>query len=363
MTEIEQPRRVPALVTYLEPFRIIQGPEADWQCSIEDVNSANWNYAQLHELVGGIDVGLPEPYHLVMSLDGALALPPIDKLRSDQEAVEFFNRCLAALLLGGVFCNSITLDNLQLGSIIDWKYLRVHSPAHSGINQFHDRIRMKKASPMEAIALYKPRVVTFDTLQNAAATGLSVLSRIPELSAEFLLKGVTGHARRDWGTALSNLWIAVEQLTQHLWRLHVLTPEKDEDDRIRGRKDQLADVRTWTIATRHELLAQKGVVPKLLLFHLANARRARNELAHTGKHPSKQASEAAFTSTCGLLELCLDGEQLPFSSIDLENLSISDPFSPIDSGPLEPEFWMEIPKLPGEQELELEEVNLRKNER
>ncbi|MEQ9488828.1 MAG: hypothetical protein RIM72_07535 [Alphaproteobacteria bacterium] len=363
MTEIEHPRRVPALVTYLEPFRIIQGPEDSWQCSIEDVNSANWNYVQLHELVGGIDVGLPPPYHLVMSLDGALAIPPIDKLRSDQEAVEFFNRCLAALLLGGVFCNSITLDNLQLGSIIDWKYLRVHSPAHSGINQFHHRIRMKKASPMEAIALYKPRVVTFDTLQNAATVGLGVLSRIPELSAEFLLKGVTGHARRDWGTALSNLWVAVEQLTQHLWTLHVVSQEKDEEHRIPGRKDQLADVRTWTIAARHELLAQKGVVSKLLLSHLANARRARNELAHTGKHPSKRASESAYSSICGLLELCLDGEQLPFLSIDLENHSISDPFSPIDNSSLKPEFWMEIPKLPGEHELELDEAKRRSRER
>lgn len=244
MSENESPRRVPALVTYLEPFRIIQGPEANWQCNIEDVNANNWNYVQLHELVGGIDVGLAPPYHLIVTLDGALALPPIPKLRSDQEAVEFFNRCLAAFLLGGVFCNSITLDNLQFGSIIDWKYLRVHSLAHSGINQFHDRIRMKKASPMEAIALYKPRVVTFATLQAAAAAGISALSRIPELSAEFLLKGVTGFARRDWGTALSNLWIAVEQLTNHLWTLHVINPEKGEDDRIPGRKDQLTDART-----------------------------------------------------------------------------------------------------------------------
>jgi hypothetical protein len=93
MTQREKPRRVPALVTYLEPFRIILGPEDHWQCSIEDVNSANWNYVQLHQLVGGVDVGLPPPYNLVMSSDGALALPPIDKLRGDQEAVEFFNKC------------------------------------------------------------------------------------------------------------------------------------------------------------------------------------------------------------------------------------------------------------------------------
>jgi hypothetical protein len=122
------PRRIPALITYLHPFYLIEGEGIEpWQVTIDDVNRAAWDYVKLHEVVGGLDVGLNAPYHLVLGRDGALALPPIPELREHQRVVEFFNRCLAALLLGGIYCEAITLDNLETGSILDWKYIRVHS--------------------------------------------------------------------------------------------------------------------------------------------------------------------------------------------------------------------------------------------
>ena len=51
----------------------------------------------------------------------------------------------------------------------------------------------------------------------AAHKGRLALEGVPGVRGEFLLKGATGFARRDWGTALANLWIVVEQLTTHLW--------------------------------------------------------------------------------------------------------------------------------------------------
>jgi hypothetical protein len=52
-------RRVPCLIAYLDPFRIVDlGTLPPWQVSIEEVNSLNWDYVKLHEIVGGIDVGL-----------------------------------------------------------------------------------------------------------------------------------------------------------------------------------------------------------------------------------------------------------------------------------------------------------------
>ena len=51
---------------------------------------------------------------MVVCRDGGLALPPVLDLRKDQAAVEFFNRCLAAILLGRVYCGTITLDGLDL---------------------------------------------------------------------------------------------------------------------------------------------------------------------------------------------------------------------------------------------------------
>jgi hypothetical protein len=108
-------RRVPCMIGYLHPFRIVEAETLEpWNCTIEQVNAKAWDYAALHEMAGGLDVGLPAPYHLVIARDGALALPPIPELRSDQAAVEYLNRCLAALLLGGIYCEAITSDGLDL---------------------------------------------------------------------------------------------------------------------------------------------------------------------------------------------------------------------------------------------------------
>jgi hypothetical protein len=148
----EVPRRVSALVVYLHPFRIVTGNNADpWKASLNEINDRTWDYVKLHEIAGGVDVGLPPPYHLLIGRDGAVALPPIPELRNDQRAVEYFNRCFAALLLGGVFCEAVSLDGLEFGSVIDWKYIRVRTLSPAAPSRFHALIRQQHASPLEAI--------------------------------------------------------------------------------------------------------------------------------------------------------------------------------------------------------------------
>lgn len=302
-------------------------------------------------MVGGVEVGLPKPYHLLLSRDGAVVLPCLPHLRSDQEAVEFFNRCFAAMLLGGVYCESIGLDGLDFGSIIDWKYIRVHTSAPAAANRFHHLVRLRQASPLEAIALHGPPSACVADLRAAMDAGRAILEALPELSGEFLLKGVTGIARRDWGAALANLWIVVEQITSHMWALHVMAPAKATDP-ITGRVDQLADPRTWTIAVRHELLHQIGVLPRETLAKLSDARKARNALAHQGKHPAATAAQAAYAAVIELLEVAVPGHPIPLLALDLGDHSLSDPFIPREPATVDPTHWMEIPKLPGEAELE-----------
>jgi hypothetical protein len=188
------PRRIGAMVIYLHPFRMIASKALDeWTASIEQINGRGWDYVKLHEIAGGIEVGLPKPYHMLIGRDGALALPPIPQLRSDQQAVEFFNRCLAAFLLGGIYCTAVTLDNLELGSIIDWKYVRSHS-SQAEANHFHKLVRMRMAPPIDAIALMNPPILHFDVLRKAVKDGFALLDSVPKLSPEFLLKGVPDYA-------------------------------------------------------------------------------------------------------------------------------------------------------------------------
>ena len=246
MTEISEEelakRRVPALITYLSPFRIVEaeGAPGPWSATVEEVNERGWDYIALHENMGGLDVGLEAPYHMVVSRDGALALPPLPHLRENHAAVEFFNRCLAALLLGGVYCEAINLDGLDIGNIIDWKYVRSHIDGPSAASQFHKHIRYRSASALEAIQLYKPRSVEFSALATAMKVGLATLKQLEPMRGEYLLKGATGLARRDWGTALSNLWIVTEQLIEALWTREVVAPALNADN-SKARRDQLEE--------------------------------------------------------------------------------------------------------------------------
>src|SRR5680860_1670826 len=156
-------RRVGCMVAFLHPFRLVNGLSSPaWDVSVEDINQSEWDYVELHRVVGGLDVGMAAPYHMVVARDGAMALPPLESLRSDQEAVEFFNRSFAALLLGGIYCEAIGLDGLDIGSIIDWSYLRVHTLAPAAANRFHHLVRLKGASPFEAIGLVGARSVSID---------------------------------------------------------------------------------------------------------------------------------------------------------------------------------------------------------
>ncbi|MCF3630494.1 hypothetical protein RJ527_04505 [Thalassospiraceae bacterium LMO-SO8] len=356
-------RRVPCLIAYLHPFRIIESDAlSPWNVTIEQVNRQSWDYAALHEIAGGIDVGLPAPYHLVLARDGALALPPIKDLWPDQAAVEFFNRCLAGLLIGGIYCEAITPDGLDTGSIIDWRYVRSHKSGPAAPNRFHEQIRYGHASTLEAIALHRPRTISMTILTAAMKTGLDVLGRVSSMRGEYLLKGATGIARRDWGAALANLWIVAEQLTSELWSREVVNPTLSEDP-SKSRRDQLGDTRTWTASARIELLFQKRLLTLDTFKALSVARKARNDLSHEGKHPSEDDARSAYEGVCGLLSVALTGERPPLLDLDLADHALSDPFAPPEPLKGAPEFWMEIPKLPGELELEKAEASLRARKR
>ena len=360
-------RRVPCMVSFLSPFRLVNSPALQpWNVTIEDVNGCSWNYAALHELVGSVDVGLPEPYNMIFSRDGGIALPPVPQLHNDLAAVEFFNRCFAAMLLGGVYCEAIGLDGLDFGSIIDWKYIRVNSSASASANRFHQLVRMRLASSFEAIKLLDPRMAEFVDLCAAMATGRAILEAVPELSGEFLLKGITGIARRDWGIALANLWIVVEQITSNLWEHRMVKPARAPNP-IQGRADQLSDTRTWSISVRHETLHQISVLPRETLINLSEARKARNALTHSGKHPTADAAHAAYTGATELLRIAVPELPIPLLALDLNDHALSDPFAPSKTTEINPKYWMKILKLPGEAELERLEaehrVTLRKSDK
>ena len=353
-------RRIPCLVAFLHPFRIVNAAESpEWSVSLDQINGGTWDYVALHEIVGGIDVGLESPFHMVVCRDGGLALPPMLHLREDQAAVEFFNRCLASILLGGIYCEAIALDGLDFGFLLDQKYVRITTCSAAAANRFHFIIRGQHPSVLDAIALDEPRTILVDDLIKAGEKGRRVLEGVPAVRGEFLLKGVTGFARRDWGAALANLWVVVEQITTHLWNNQIINPAR-EAPVIPGRVENLRDNRTWTVATQHEMLFQMGQFDADLYEWLSVARRARNRLAHGGSHPGEEDATGALLSVKRLLGLVLPDLEIPFVDMDLGDHAMSHPFGPREQQSLSPKYWMEIKKLPGEAEIEKLEAEARR---
>ena len=303
-----------------------------------------------------LDVGLDAPYHLVVTRDGALALPPIESLQVDHATVEFFNRCLAGFLIGGVYCEAISADSLDLGFVIDWKYVRSHRTGQAAPNRFHEQIRYRKASALEAIMLMDARTVRFSDLAAAMKTGLSVLDQITRLRGDLLLKGVTGIARRDWSAGLSNLWIVIEQIVSHIWDTEIIK-KAEAAGSPKSRRDQLSDNRTWTAAVKLEMLHQKGYLNADALQELSVARKARNDLAHEGHTPSEASALASLSGVRRLLSVVMPNQHVPLFDLNLSDHAISDPFAPRKFEG-EPKYWMAIPKLPGEEELEKLEASL-----
>ena len=149
----------------------------------------------------------------------------------------------------------------------------------------------------------------------------------------------------------ANLWIVIEQITSGLWTRTILNQARSGNV-IVGRLDQLADTRTWTIAARHELLHQIGTIPINTLSSLSSARKARNALAHNGDHPNEADAQTAYTAALAILQIAAPNLPIPLQRLELRDHALSDPFLPREPQRLEPTHWMEIPKLPGEAELE-----------
>jgi hypothetical protein len=143
MPNTDVPKLIPALVAFLHPFTIVlEDDEEEWETNIEEINTHSYDYVRLHRITGGIDVGLPAPYHMLVGYDGALALPPIENLLSVSKAVEFFNRRLAELLVGGIYCEAVSPEDLDTASILDWKYIRIHGQTRGFVGQYHLTIRL-----------------------------------------------------------------------------------------------------------------------------------------------------------------------------------------------------------------------------
>jgi len=350
-------KAAPAIIAYTSPFQLVFRDTKDkWTPSLEQVNENSYNYVNLHRLSSSLDIGLPKPLCMHVTLDGALLLPRLKQFWPIEKAVAAFNNVLGEILLGGIYFDSVQPTDIDQGILYGTGYYRPMGQAKGFPGHLRYSLQAKIASPLHSILLYEPCHVYSKDIHAAREKGAAIRSRFETLSVGFLLQGVSSFVAHEWAGALSHLWVSLEQVVSDLWQENVVTGGAQPSPPIQNRREFLQDHRTWVTSTRLEVLFQRGILSEAAYRHLNAARKARNELAHKGITPTKQSAEAAMDGLFELIASAQPSSTDPTLSEIVAGIKTRDPterhYSPpkvndMDEGGL----WLgPLPPIPGEKE-------------
>jgi len=343
---------VPVITANYSPFRLILREEDSWSPSIEQINRRTYDYVKLHRMSLFIDIGIL-PLSLGLRFDGTLVLPATSDLVNPENALQHYNQFLCELLLGGVYCEAVSPDDVCLGQMTHTAYCRITGSNRGRKSRFHEAICTTAAGSLDAIQLLRPDVVRVSTVRQAISAGRLRFGQLSPLVPETLLHGTTFYARNQWADALVHLWTSVEQLIEGIWSdrlVHLSRVPGVTDGR---RKAFLSDNRTWTASTRLEVLFQKSLIPDKTYALLDIARQGRNRFAHTGAIPTVEVAEAALEGLFQLVSLRATGFAETGLLRDIAELvkGRSHLYASWDrqGKPLEGvTHWMELPPIPGD---------------
>jgi hypothetical protein len=117
---------VPVITANFNPLRFVVRSDKDiWEPTLEQINGRSYDYVKLHRLSTYFDAGIA-PYSLGVCFDGTLVLPAIARFRDRNSALAQFNRTLSELLLGGVYCEAVSPDDVGYGSTSFTAYTKIH---------------------------------------------------------------------------------------------------------------------------------------------------------------------------------------------------------------------------------------------
>ncbi|MCP3964183.1 MAG: hypothetical protein GY719_40655 [bacterium] len=343
---------VPIVIGNAAPFRLVVRDEDHWNPSLEDINRGQYDYVKLHRLSAFVDVGIA-PYSLGIGFDGSLVLPATDDYKDRDAALAKFNQVLGQLLLGGVYTEAVSPEDITFGTLTLDGYFRGITCASGPVSRFHQAIRQKMGGVLDLGRLVKPRKIAVGEVESSLLKGKEVLATVDRLSAGILLNGVTYLVRHQWAEALVGLWTSIEQVVSHIWDTRIAKCDSDRGAKIVGRGKFLQDFRTWTTSARVEVLYQKGLIGAGEYNLLNKARKARNEFVHSGKTPKRQSAEASAKALFGLMSLVIanykdSGHLSDIYERILRNVRGS--FVPKERVvPMEEvSWWIEIPPIPGD---------------
>ena len=309
----EEADRFPCVIAAPRDFHLfVQDADDDWSPTLEQINAGTYDPLKLKRMSFYLDVGLPHGNPMGFGFDGSMIIPRNPHLRSADDAVDEFNRVVAALEIGGLRLHQVGSSDLAFGSLYATGYFRYEQP-HGILPTLHQAWGEAAAGGYLNIdLLHPPRISRADTVA-ALDVGRPVLSAAHRIDPATLVVAFSHHAATEYRNSLVYSWLIVEQLISQIWDDVFLSSRMA---RFQERVGQL-NASARSVAVRVEFLTEAGLINRKLYRYLQRARNARNNLIHKGAKPNQGDSYFSLVALARLLELICADRSVPFDATAL----------------------------------------------
>lgn len=297
-------------ITYLYPIRLITRRNEEIEIPLEQINDCSYNHGILCRVVGEVKNSFKnqELTYLICG-DGALALS-YDGNMSSNDLLLHYNDLLCKLLLGGLLVESISQKDITTGSLREDNMIWPVNFGHSYNSHVHAVLRMKLTNSFEAIHLLNAvsSAISVEEFVKCLEKGTQIIKAVDRLSTYYLIAGITEMRYGNWSSALSNLWIIAEQITDYLW-VNRFLGDPSRDPEIPARRQTLInDNRTYSASVKQEILYQIGILTGDAYSNLYTVRKARNKLVHEGQLISEETARKLYSAVEALLKIAIANE-------------------------------------------------------
>lgn len=335
---------VPVIVAATSPFlNIVLDEDDKLNATLEQVNDNTYDRLKICRTTMALDGGIEAMANMavIVSYTGAFLFPRMKGI-GKQEVIDCTNRLLLQLMFGGIRLDAVSPDDVGFGRLYGTGYFLAAGGASGANFRFLTALQHQAASTFDTIQLIESPHYTKAQVHEAIVAGKPVALAIPEIHPTMFLNGITHYRQYQLASALVFLWSTAESLIGKLWSDKVIPKGAG----ITGRKN-FVESNSWQAAYKVEVLFQIGAISPKLYSTLNEARDARNKLAHRGTTPSLEACEKALEGTFALISIITsDGlDEGKFKQLVGTLSAVHKP----RTGKIEPQFWREIPAVPGDE--------------
>lgn len=339
--------QVPLYIAATSPFTLVTFDKDDEPAfTLEEANRRTYDRVKLCRTTTGLDPMLSamDQMAVIVSYTGALLFPRMPGV-SEDDVLASANRLLLKMTFGGIVFDALAPDDVGFGFIYGTGYYLAAGGAGGPSFTTLMALQNQDAGSADTLLLLHPRVYTASQVHAAVRAGTPVVDEIPEISPSLFLHGLTYFRQRQLASALVFLWSTCESLIGRLWGDHVVPKGAG----IAGRK-RFVESNGWQAAHMVEVLFQLGLLDVDLYAHLSRARTARNSLAHRAAPPHLDDCKAALQGAFKLVSVVRSGGQTQDEFKQLTD-TLAAAHEP-RTGPLDPQYWREIPAVPGDDKWE-----------